>query len=221
MLGELRSPLLWEPLAARWRSLPPADRSEYMQARTARMTEDGHLIKLCSGDSRRPRAPYAVSPELGILLAARSRPTFAVMSRFSSRLPPFSLFAVGDEAEPVRGVITAFAVRLPAWGEKPARPRYVADVFAHILTTAARAAELLANWVITPAPAHGRFRKQQPPRLVALFRPRDGNNPAAELSVLGNGTTAQVTGTAVTGELDKETLQAALLDLFARGAATA
>jgi hypothetical protein len=220
MLGGHRSPFFWEPLAARWRSLPSADRKKWMQGRAERLAEDGQLTELVPGGSGRPGACYAVSPELGIVLAALDRPTWVITSGFSSRVAPAALFAVGDEAQPVRGLVMAFAVRLPAWGDKPAGPRYVADVFAHTLTTTARAAELLAGWVIKPAPAHGHFRKQ-PPRRVALFRPGGGDTPAAELSVLGNGTTAQVTGTAATVELDAETLQAALLNLFAQGTQTA
>jgi hypothetical protein len=153
------------------------------------------------------------------VLAARDRPTWVIMSGFSTRVAPATLFAVGDEAQPVRGIVMEFAVQLPAWGDKPARPRYVADVFAHTLTTTARTAELLASWVIKPAPAHGHVRKQPPPRRVALFRP-GGDTPAAELSILGNGTTAHVTGAAGTGQFDEERLRAALLNLFAQGTQT-
>jgi hypothetical protein len=62
---------------------------------------------------------------------------------------------------------------------------------------------------------------RQPPYVVTLFRPGDGVTPAAELSVLGNGTTARFTGAGISGELDKETLRTVLLGLFGQGSPTA
>jgi hypothetical protein len=217
MLGGPKHPFFWEPLATEWLSLRPRDRNGYIEARTKGMIEDGRLIEIAPGDGYRPGASYAVSPELGILLAARSRPTFVIASHFSSRLAPLSLFGVGDETEPVRGVVMAVPVRPPGKAEEFAKPSPIADVFDHILTTTGHAAEFLADRVITPAPTENRFQKQ-PHRLVTLFRPGDRVTPAAELSVLGNGTTARVAGAGVSGEFDKETLRTVLLDLFGRGA---
>jgi hypothetical protein len=210
MLGGLRWPFFWEPLAARWRSLPQAVRNEYMEARAGRMTEQGHLVELVSGGSCRPAARYGVGPEISILLAACSRPAYVVTTHFSSRAAPLSLFALGGDVGPVRGIVMAYLVRT-------GRPRPVADIFAHVLATEVRSAELLAEWVIRAAPKPSRFRGQ-PPRLVSLFHPGSGGVPMVELSVLGNGTTAQVAGPGVAGELDMAALRTVLLDLFGEGA---
>jgi hypothetical protein len=51
----------------------------------------------------------------------------------------------------------------------------------------------------------------QPPYAVTLYRAGDGLQPAAELSVLGDATTARVTGASVDGEYDKASLQEILL----------
>jgi len=219
MLGGPKHPFFWEPLATAWLGLRPRDRNGYIETRTRGMIEDGRLIEIAAGNSHHPGARYAVSPELGILLAARSRPTFVIASHFSSQLAPLSLFGVGDETEPVRGVVMAVPVAPPGKAEEPAKPSPVTDVFDHILTTTIHAAEFLADRVIRPAPAKNHFQKQ-PPRLVALFRPGDGLAPAAELSILGNGATAQVTGPGISGDLDKESLRTVLLDLFGQGTPT-
>lgn len=143
-----------------------------------------------------------------------------IASHFSSQLAPLSLFGVGDETEPVRGVVMAVPVAPPGKADELTKPSPVTDVFDHILTTTIHAAEFLADRVIRPAPAKNHFQKQ-PHRLVTLFRPGDGLTPAAELSILGNGTTARVTGAGISGELDKETLRTILLDLLDQGTPTA
>ena len=216
LLGGPRHPFCWEPLAAAWLSLRPQDRDAYIRARTRRMVEDGRLIESGSVDGGVAGARYSVSPELGLLLAARSRPTFVIASHFSLRLAPLTLFAVGDEAEPVRGIVMAVPVTpLRRAGER-AKPSPVDDVFDHLLTTTARAAEFLADRVIRPAPADSEFQ-EQPHHLVTLYRSGDGLTPAARLSVLGNGTTARVTGAGLSGDFDKEMLRTVLLRLFGQG----
>lgn len=216
LLGGPGQPFFWEPLASAWLSLQPRARNGYIEARTKGLTEDGRLIPVTPGDGYRLGARYAVSPELGIVLAARSRPTFVIASHFSDRLAPLSLFAIGDETEPARGIVMAVPVAPPGKAQEISKPSPIADVFDHILTTTAHAADFLAGRVIKPAPARNRLQKQ-PPRLVTLFRSGGGLTPAAELSVLGNGTTARVTGAGVSGEFDKESLRTVLLDLFKRG----
>jgi hypothetical protein len=216
LLGGPRHPFCWEPLAAAWLTLRPQDRDGYIRTRTRRMIEDGRLIETGAGDGGVSGARYAVSPELGILLAARSRPTFAIASHFSLGVAPLTLLAVGDEAEPVRGIVMAVpATPLRQAGERAASSP-LAGVFDHLLTTAARAAEFLADRVIRPAPADSEFH-EQPHHLVTLYRSGDGLRPAARLSVLGNGTTARVTGAGLSGEFDREMLQTVLLRLFAQG----
>ena len=217
MLGGPKHPFFWEPLAAEWLSLRPRARNGYIEARTKGMIEGCRLIEITPGDGYRPGARYAVSPELGILLAARSRPAFVIASHFSSRLAPLSLFAVGDEIEPVRGVVMAVPVIPPDKAGKSSRPSPISDVFDHILTTTAHAAEFLADRVMRPAPTKTPSQKQ-PPRFVSLFRPGTGPTPVAELAVLGNGTTARVTGQGIDGEFDMIALSAIMLDLIGRGA---
>jgi hypothetical protein len=216
LLGGSRHPFCWEPLAAAWLSLRPQDRDAHIRARTRRMVEDGRLIQTGTGDGGVPGARYAVGPELGILLAARSRPTFVIASHFSLRLAPLTLFAVGDEAEPVRGVVMAVPVTPPGQAGERAEPSPLADVFDHLLTTTADAAEFLADQVIRPAPADSEFQ-ERPHRVVTLYRAVDGLRPAGRLSVLGNGTTARVTGAGLSGEFGQQMLRTVLLRLFDQG----
>jgi hypothetical protein len=215
MLGGPEQPFFWEPLTTQWLSLRPRERNGYMKARTNGLVEAGRLIPVTPGGYR-SGARYTVSPELGILLAARSHPTYVVASHFSSRSAPLSCFAIGDETEPVRGVVMAVPVAPPGKAKASAKPSPVADVFDHILTTPSRAAEFLAARVILPVPG-GTGLQEQPPRLVTLFRPGAGLTPLAELAVAGDGTIARVTGAGVSGEYDSAGLRAVLLDLFGRG----
>ena len=216
LLAGPRHPFCWEPLAAAWLSLAAQDRDGHIRARTRRMVEDGRLAETGVGDGGALGARYAVSPELGILLAARNRPTFVITSHFSARQAPLSLFAVGDEAEPVRGVVMAVPVTPAVRAGAGVNPSLIAGVFDHLLTTPARAAEFLADRVIRPAPADSEFQ-ERPHRLVTLFRSCDVLRPAARLSVLGNGSTARVTGAGLSGEFDREMLRTVLLRLFDQG----
>jgi hypothetical protein len=87
--------------------------------------------------------------------------------------------------------------------------------FNHLLVTLDFAAEYLAEWTLRNAPSNAFHKKT--PRTVALFRPGTGPAPVAELSVLGDGTTARVTGAGIDGEFDKGALRTIMLDLLGRG----
>lgn len=88
--------------------------------------------------------------------------------------------------------------------------------FNHLLVAQDFAAEYLAEWTLRNVPSNAFHKK--PPRTVALYRPGEGAAPTAELAVLGNGTTARVTGQGIDGEFDMIALSAIMLDLIGRGA---
>jgi hypothetical protein len=87
--------------------------------------------------------------------------------------------------------------------------------FNHLLVTQGFAAEYLAESALRNAPSNSFHKKTA--RTVTLFRPGTGPRPTAELSILGDGTTARVKGPGINGELDKEALRTVLLDLFDQG----
>lgn len=203
----------WEALATSWERLKPEEQSKIIEARTSQMIERGLLIEEAPGLGYDPSAYYAAGPKLGIALAARLNPTFIVTSTVSPKQAPLTLFAVGDATAPVRGIVMEVPSLIPgkeketlAWGP-------LSWQFNHLLVTKDFAAEYLAEWTLRNPPSNGFHKKT--PRAVALFHPGAGPTPAAELSVLGDGTTARVTGQGIHGEFDKDALRAVMLDLLA------
>ena len=79
------------------------------------MVERGLLIDGSTQTGRQHGSGYALKPELGIMLAARCRPSFIVVTEIGLpdlRTPRF--FALGDQAEPVRGFVVEEPTALPA-----------------------------------------------------------------------------------------------------------
>lgn len=206
----------WEALATSWNRLKPEEQSKIIESRTAQMIEHGLLVEEVPGQGSDLLASYTVNPKLGIALAAHLNPTFIITSTVSQKQPPLTLFAVGDATAPVSGIVMEVPSLIPgkeketlAWGP-------LSWQFNHLLVTQDFAAEYLAEWTLRNAPSNA-FRKKTP-RTVALYRPGEGPTPAAELAVLGNGTTARVTGQGIDGEFDMNALRAIMLDLLGRGA---
>jgi hypothetical protein len=218
ILGGPKHPVFPEAVAKAWLNLGDHARRKLIDDRTADMVNRGLLTKN-PPDGR----DYALKPELGIALAARCRPVFVVTASAGPHLRPLCLFALGDQAEPMRGLVLEAPTALPDKDRKHQNYKKLGPLgwlYSYALLTPGTAAHMLAEWVSSPPP-DSPTGPRQPPYVVTLFRPGHGPAPTAELSVLGNGTTARVTGAGLSGELDKETLQTALLDLFGQGTPTA
>lgn len=216
VLGGPKHPLFWEPLARAWLEQGPRDLERLMQSRTASLVDRGLLEH--AGDP----GTYSLDPRLGIALAARCRPTFIITVHYTPAVPPLNLFALGDEAVPVRGIVVESPGGNPAAPDEPPAGGPLGVLFTYLLVTAENAAEFLASWTIRPAPAKRPFRGQ-PARMVSLFRPSgDPGSAGCHLAVRGDGTTARVDspdGTAgdLAGEYGVAGLRAIGLELMARG----
>jgi hypothetical protein len=208
-----------EALTTSWNRLRPEDRNKITEARTSQMIERGLLIEQSPGQGYDPLACYAVSPKLGIALAARSSPAFIITSSVSPKQAPLTLFAVGDTAAPVRGIVMEVpSLTTGTDKENPAREP-LSWQFNHLLVTPDFAAEYLAESAIRNAPANAFHKKTA--RTVTLFRPGTGPKPTAELSILGDGTTARVKGLGINGEFDRAALKTIALQLFEQGTPSA
>ena len=209
----------WEALAASWNRLRPEDRSKITQSRVNQMLTRGLLIERSPGQGDDPLACYAVSPKLGIALAARSNPAFIVTSSVAPKQAPLSLFGVADAVAPIRGIV----MEVPSFSSGKSNENVGLEPlswqFNHLLATADFAAEYLAESAIKTAPANAFHKKTA--RTVGLFRPGAGLKPRAELSILGRGTTASVKGPGIDGEVDATAMKAIALQLFEQGAASA
>jgi hypothetical protein len=215
-LGGPRHPLFPEEVTKAWLDLSDHARGKLIEERAADLVKRGLLLKN-PGNAR----PYALSPALGVTLAARDRPAFIVTASAGPDLRPLCLYALGDEAGPVPGLVVEAPISLPGPDRDYPNFRNLGPLrwlYSYALLTPDAAALMLAKWVGNAPPDSPRDL-QPPPYIVTLLRPAAGPGPAAELSVLGDGATARVTGAGVSGEFDKEALQAVLLDLFATGRA--
>jgi len=193
-----RQPLFEEPVASAWMQLGDRRRRQLMDEVTAGLVRRGLLID----DDPQPGTgrqggTYALQPQLGLMLAARCRPTFIVVAAGEGGgLRPLNLFALGDVAEPVRGIVAEVPAALP--------PGHVADypkarklgplgwIYRYVLVSPGKAAEILARWTITPPAQPG---KAAPVRyLVSAYRP-DREQPAGyRLGVRGDGQRAVIDG---------------------------
>jgi hypothetical protein len=214
ILGGPKHPVFPEAVTQAWLKLSDHARKKLIDDRTTDMVDRGLLTR-----SSHAGYAYALSPNLGVALAARCRPAFIVTASAGPHLRPLCLFALGDQAERVRGLVVEAPISLPDTDRK--YPNYkklgpLGWLYNYALLTPDAAAFMLAEWVSSVPPDSPRGPRQ-PPYVVTLFRPGGGLKPAAELSVLGNGTTARVAGAGVSGEFDKETLRTVLLDLFGTG----
>ncbi len=209
----------WEALATSWNRLSSDDRGKVIEARARQMIERGLLIEQSPGQGFDPLACYAVSPKLGIALAARVNPAFVVTSSVSPKQAPLTLFAVGDATAPVRGIVMEVPSLITGTGKEDLVREPLSWQFNHLLVTRDFAAEYLAESAVRNAPANAFHKKAA--RAVTLFRPGTGPKPAAELSILGDGTTAHVKGPGINGKYDRAALKAIALQLFEKGTPSA
>ena len=113
----------------------------------------------------------AVGPELGLILQARSRPTFAALAHVDddSGRPPFKLYAVGDQSDPMRAILLESPQNPP-----PERRNAYQGIFAAMhelvwmfnfeLISPDRAADGMGAWASVPVPLPSRRRLKLPGR---------------------------------------------------------
>ena len=156
VLGGPRHPLFEEPVAQAWLQLGDRRREKVMEWVTEGMVERGLLHRGRPGPARRTRAPtYSLNPALGIALAARCRPAFIIITETRSRhLRAPRFFALGDQDDPVRGVVVEEPAALPAdmAGDFPNVKKLgpLGRFYRYVLLSQEKAAEVLAELAISP-----------------------------------------------------------------------
>jgi hypothetical protein len=197
VLGGPRHPLFDESVSRAWMKLGNRQRKKFTEAATESMVERGLLID--NGprtDFRQHSGTYSLQPELGIMLAARCRPAFIIVTETTvrnMRTPRF--FALGDQAQPVRGVVMEFPAVLPRESADDSPPLRqlgpLGRLYRYVLMSPDEAAAMLAKLVISPP----RVSDGAVPAgyVVSAFRHYDEKNPPAyRLSVQGDGTKARL-----------------------------
>jgi hypothetical protein len=196
VLGGPKHPLFEETVTQAWLQLGDRQRKKVIDWVTEGMVERGLLISNSPQPGLRQRdSSYSLKPELGIMLAARCRPWSVVVTEAENeqlRTPRF--FALGDQAEPVRGVVVE---------EPTALPPDVANGFHHIrklgplgrfyryvLISRDKAAEVLAELTIAPPRRSGVV--VSPAWEVSAFYPGSANSSGTPVRIQGDGTTARL-----------------------------
>lgn len=210
VLDGTRQPLFDERVAQAWSRLGNRRQRLLTNEATVGMVERG----LLTGDSPKRGSGYALKPELGIMLAARCRPSSVVVTDIGHpNLRTTRFYALGDQAEPVRGFVVE---------EPTALPVDVADRLPHVkklgplswfyqyfLVSPTKAAEVLVELTISPPQHSGAV--VAPGWTVTAYYPGSGNPSGERLSIQGDGIRARV-GNAT--ECDSAELRAVMLRLI-------
>lgn len=225
VLGGPRHPLFDESVARAWMKLGNRQRTKFIEAATDSMVGRGLLIDNAPRtDFHQHSGTYSLQPELGLMLAARCRPTFIIATETTvanMRTPRF--FALGDQAEPVRGVVMEFPAVSPAESPDDSPPlRHLGPLgwlYRYVLMSRDEAAVVLAKLVISPPQVSGGAVPAG--YVVSAFRPSEGqNSPGYRLSVQGDGTKARLDGPGpgdqAGTECDVEGLRTVMADLITR-----
>jgi hypothetical protein len=214
-LGSPARPLFDEMPARAWTRLGRRQRGQAMDQATQGLVRRGLLVDTTSRTSpEQPIGTCAAKPELGLVLAARRRPAFAVIVQAEDDNPrPLRLFALADEAEPVRGFVLE-APGLPLNPERHfAKVRKLGPLgwfYRYVLVSRDMAADILAHWTVSPscrpgAPASSGW-------LLSAWHPDRKSPPGYRLRIRGDGTRACLDG--APGRCDVEGLRAVMLDLL-------
>ncbi len=221
-----RHALFDERVAHAWTLAGDRRRRQLMEEVTAGLVRRGLLIEEPPGDAApQSGSIYTLKPELGLMLAARCRPSFVVVAAGEGEgLRPLTIFALGDQAEPVRGFVAEVPAELPpdraAHYPKAAKLGPLGWMYRYVLVSPMTAAEILARWTIAPPQQPG---GAVPTRyLVSAYHP-DRDSPASHhLGVTGDGSRAFVDGPGVGAgvltreEYDLEGLGAIMLNVLTR-----
>ena len=188
-----RQPLFDERVAQAWSRLGNRRQRLLTNEATAGMAERG----LLTGDSPQRGSGYSLKPELGIMLAARCRPSSIVVTDIGHpNLRTTRFFALGDQAEPVRGFVVEEPAALPAdIASKLPHVKKLGPLgwlYQYFLVSSAKAAEVLAELTISPPRHSGAV--VAPGWTVTAYYPGSRNREGERLSITGDGTKASIDG---------------------------
>jgi len=222
VLGGPAHPLFDEPVARAWLRLGNRQRNKVIDSVTESMVHRGLLAGTSPQTGfRHSGGPYSLQPELGLMLAARCRPAFIIVTETEDqtlRTPRF--FALGDQAEPVRAVVAELPAAPPSdHGGSSSHASKLGPlgwIYRHVLLSRGTAAEMLAKWTISlPRRSDGPVPSGY---LVSAYHPDQENPVGYRLRVRGDGTRARVDsdGDQAAAEYDVEGLREVMLELITR-----
>jgi hypothetical protein len=164
---------------------------------------------------------YAVSPELGLVLAARTRTAFAVLAEVDDdEARPLKMWALGDQTEPLQAIVVEAPAATPTGSYPHIRKMgALGRFYRYLLVPPAVATGLLAEWAIKKPPRARRGR--HPARRISVYWHRPGEDLRGLIvTVHGDGRAAQLSrddSTADPRSYDLAGLQQVMNDLFTLG----
>jgi hypothetical protein len=203
-----------QPVGDAWGRLDDKQRDE-----ATTLTLDGLARRGLLSDSGTP-GTYAVNPPLGLVLAARTRPAFAVLAEVDHEdARPMKMWALGDESDPLQALVVEAPASTPPGHHPTIRKMGALGWFYRYLLVAPQVATgLLTDWAIT-AP-HGR-RGRGPARILSVYWHRPGEDlHGLIVTVHGDGRTARLSRDDRTTDpevYDRAGLQQVMTDLFTLG----
>lgn len=220
LLGGPAHPLFDQTPIRAWTRLGRQQRGQVTEQATQGLVRRGLLAAASRTGPGPSIGACALKPELGLVLAARRRPAFAVIVQAEDHtLRTLRLFALGDEAGPVR----SFVLEAPSLPLNPGRDFSEAGklgplgwCYRYVLVSRDTAADNLARWTVTPP-----WRPGAPACLgwlVSAWYP-DRKTPAGRrLRIRGDGTRACLHGPrqGAPPQCDVQGLRAVMLDLLTR-----
>lgn len=241
VLGAPKQVLCEEKLAAAWLGQSARRRRKAMELTTESLARRGLLRAQGSRPQDAGTEPdtdtdtdthtdtYAMDPALGLVLAARSRPGFVVVTALGTaeaRTP--RMYALGDETGAL-DTAPVVVVELPesappGHGAGLARMGVLGRLYRYVLVARDTAADWLAEWADQPAPESVRAKDGHvPARLVSAYRHDEGRDfRGFTVAFRHDGTRAHLLrdgaedGDAV-GAYDREGVRGIMRDLLVMG----
>jgi hypothetical protein len=198
VLGGPKHVLFDEQVAKAWLNARKRARDKLRELAIEGLADRGLLISdrpLERNEGSRGATDYAVNPELGIVLAAKTRPAYAALCHVEgSGLRTMKMFALGDQEQPVQAIVVELPAEYPPGRFRNAKKLGVLGaLYRYFLIAPAEAPAMLAKWAIFPPP--GRPGAPDATRTVSVYSHREGRPAQVQtLSVAGDGTTAQIMG---------------------------
>lgn len=195
-LGGPRHALFDEDVTRAWLRMGDRQRKKVLDSATESLLSRGLLIDEGLRTSAQPRSgSYALQPELGLVLAARCRPSFIVLVAAEDQdLRTVRLFALGDQAELVRGFVVEMPAAPPPGGPVPDARKLgpLGRIYRHVLASPDQAADVLARWTISPPRRPG--TDVPGAYLVSVYHPDRDAPTGRRLRVRGDGIRARLEG---------------------------
>ncbi|WP_194893821.1 hypothetical protein [Catenulispora pinisilvae] len=192
VLGQPAYALLERPVRLAWDGFGETRRTKATELSLAGMSERGLIRREVGDDAAEPAASlWSMSPELGIVQAAQRKPAYLVVTEVEGKKTRgLRFFAIGDQEQPVCGVVVEEPVALPTGSYKNVETLGpLGWMTRYRLVSEGQAVGILTDMALTPRQDRG---GTYPYGIRRFQRPEGGAVVEAGISVVGAGSAARV-----------------------------